>query len=455
MVGLFLPYSPLHHLLLADTGCPLVMTSGNLSEEPLAYQNREAVSRLGSMADVFLLHDREIEARCDDSVATVIGRRPVVLRRSRGYVPRAVRTSRAFARPVLACGALLKNTFCLADGEGAWLGPHIGDLENLETYDAYTSAIARFERFLRIRPEVIAYDLHPDYLSSHYAIERTEGIKIAVQHHHAHIVSALAEHHVEGPVIGIAYDGTGYGTDGSMWGGELLVADRERFTRVATFRPVALPGGDRAIREPWRVADALLIDAFGEIPPIARRRFSSVARHEREVVGDLIGHRVSCPLAHGVGRYFDGFGALFLDRPRASYEGQIALEWNQAAQGHAGRHYPFEIDRTTEPWQLDLRPMMRAAVHDYAHGESCSKIAGAFHNTLAEATAQIVRHIAACYGRLPVVASGGCFQNVRLAESVRAALAPEFEVLLHERVPPGDGGIALGQAVVADAVSRL
>lgn len=455
MVGLFLPYSPLHHLLLADAGDPLVMTSGNLSEEPIAFRNDEAIARLGSFADVFLLHDRDIQTRADDSVATVIDHQPVVLRRSRGYVPRGVRTKAAFARPVLACGALLKNTFCLAADDNAWLGPHIGDLENVATYDSYVEAISRLERFLQVRPEAIAHDLHPDYLSSRYAKQRPESLKVAVQHHHAHVASVMAEHHIDGPVIGIAYDGTGYGTDGTMWGGELLVADFAGFTRVATFRPIALPGGDRAIREPWRIGLALLLDAFnGDLPAEAWGLLDAVPSSDRSAVGHLLTSRLHTPLAHGVGRYFDGFGALFLGRTRASYEGQTALEWNQAADRSASKMYAFEIDHTSEPWQLDLRLMVREAVADFVRGEKVGRIAAAFHNTLAEATALVVRRIAAVHGELPVVASGGCFQNARLAESVRAALAPEFDVRLHQQVPPGDGGLALGQAVIADAMLR-
>lgn len=453
MVGLFLPYSPLHHLLLHDTARPLVMTSGNLSDEPIAFENDEALARLGGIADLFLLHDRAIESRTDDSVTAVIGRGPTVLRRSRGHVPRAIELVRDFAHPVLACGALLKNTFCLAAGRSAWLGPHIGDLENVETYDAYTEAIDRMERFLQIRPQVVAHDLHPDYLSSLYASQRPEIMKVAVQHHHAHVVSAMVEHGVEGPAIGIAYDGTGYGTDGTMWGGEVLLATVEAFHRVATFRPLLLAGGDRAIREPWRLALALLVDAFDDrVPQNAWRLFGGVRLEEIDGIRALL-NGGAMPLARGVGRYFDAFGALFLGRSKASFEGQIALEWNQAADPDVTRAYPFDVNDGSCR-EIDLRQAVRAALADSARGEAPSAISAAFHNTIAEATAVVVRRAAADYGRLPVVASGGCFQNARLAESIQAALSPEHRVLLHERVPPGDGGIALGQAVIADALTR-
>jgi hydrogenase maturation protein HypF len=267
MLGVMLPYTPLHHLLLADGGRPLVMTSANLSDEPIVYRNDEAVERLQGVADFILVHDREIVTRCDDSVATVIAGRPLLLRRSRGYVPRAIPLGVDVETPVLATGAHLKNTFCLAAGRYAWLGPHIGDLENDATCAAFEEAIERMERFLGFRGELIAHDLHPEYWSTRYAHERG-GARLAVQHHHAHVASALAEHRLSGPVIGVAFDGTGLGTDGTAWGGEFLVAAGATYERVATFRPVALPGGDLAIRQPWRIALAALMDAFGRRAPV-------------------------------------------------------------------------------------------------------------------------------------------------------------------------------------------
>ena len=455
-VGVFLPYSPLHHLLLAGVRRPLVLTSGNLSDEPIAAGNDEAIRRLGGIADLFLLHDREIETRCDDSVVSLIAGRGTVLRRSRGYVPRAVASRAGFARPVFAAGALLKNTFCIGSGSMAHLGPHIGDLENLETFVSYVDAIERLERFLKVRPEVVAHDMHPDYLSTAYAQSRPEALKIAVQHHHAHVVSAMAEHGIDGPAIGIAYDGTGYGTDGTAWGGEILVATAREFRRAATFRALPLVGGDQAIRQPWRIALALLMDAFGDERPYdVRSLFGFVPEREVRAVAHLLKQGIEAPLAHGVGRYFDAFGSLFLGRREASFEGQIALEWNQAADPLVTRCYAFQVDDTPAYHELDLRPALRAALHDRAAGESVEAIAAAFHNTLAAATAALVRRVAAKEGRLPIVASGGCFQNARLAESVRAALAPEHEVFLHQAVPPGDGGIALGQAVIASANLEL
>jgi hydrogenase maturation protein HypF len=287
-----------------------------------------------------------------------------------------------------------------------------------------------------------------------YASQRAETIKVAVQHHHAHVVSAMTEHGVEGPAIGIAYDGTGYGTDGTMWGGEVLLATVQAFRRIATFRPLLLAGGDRAIREPWRLALALVIDAYDDrVPPNVWRFFSRVPLQDIDAVRGLL-NRAPMPLARGVGRYFDAFGALFLGRPRASFEGQIALEWNQVADPAVVRAYPFAVDEDAhECREIDLRPAVRAAVSDAVRGDDAAAISAAFHNTIAKATGSVVRRAIAQYGSLPVVASGGCFQNARLAESVKAALAPEHHVLFQELVPPGDGGIALGQAVIADALT--
>jgi hydrogenase maturation protein HypF len=455
LVGIFLPYSPLHHLLLARAGRPLVMTSGNMADEPIAYTDEEAIARLGGIADLLLLHNREIVTRCDDSVARVIAGRPVVLRRSRGYVPRPITLKRPVARPVLACGALLKNTFCLARGDEACLGPHVGDLENLDTFNSYRESIDRLERYLHFEPAVVAHDLHPDYLSSRYASVRRNVTTIGVQHHHAHIASVMAEHGIDGPVIGVAYDGTGLGTDGTSWGGEILVADYRGFQRIATFRPIRLAGGDTAVYQPWRTALALADDAFGGDAPIdSLSVFRHVAPRDLEVVRGMVRQQVNAPLAHGVGRYFDAMAALGLGRHLAAYEGQLALEWNVVAARDERGRYRYEIVRVSSPWELDLRPAVRDAVFELVGGEPAARVSARFHNTLVAATADLVRGVACVHGRLPVALSGGCFQNPRLTEGIVHELVPEFTVLLHARVPPGDGGLSLGQAVVADAVAR-
>jgi hydrogenase maturation protein HypF len=453
-LGLLLPYTPLHHLLLAAAGLPLVMTSGNLADEPIAVSNAEARARLRGLADAFLVHDREIANRCDDSVARVIAGAPVVLRRSRGFVPRPLAVSPAFPEPVLACGAQQKNAVCLGLGDQAFLGPHVGDLETAEAYDAFREAIERLERLVGVRPEVIACDLHPGYLSTRYARERSARRRIAVQHHHAHVAAALAEHGVAGPAFGLAWDGTGLGTDGAAWGGELLRVEGGECERLATFRPVALAGGERAIREPWRTALALLEDAFDGEPPLDRLSlFERVPREPLAAVRSLLAARVQTVPAHGVGRYFDGLGALVLGLPRARYEGEVALAWNLAADPSEPRPYPARFDDAAGgPRQVDLRPLVRAVVSDLLRGASPATLSGRFHATLAHAAAELVRRAARERGEaLPVALTGGCFQNALLASRVRERLAPRFRVLLHREVPPGDGGIALGQAVVAAA----
>lgn len=459
LVGLMLPYAPLHPLLLAAAGRPLVMTSGNLSEEPIAFEDDDALARLGDVADLFLVHDRPIASRCDDSVARVVAGRPLVMRRSRGYVPRPVRVRPRFAAPVLAAGAQLKNTFCLARGEEATLGPHVGDLDNLDTYASYEAAIARLERFLALRPELVACDLHPLYLSTRYARERAAALGVPlveVQHHHAHAAAAMAEHGLDGPVLALAWDGTGLGSDGTAWGGELLLAERGRFERLATFRPVALAGGDRAIRDPWRIALAALLDAFGpaDAPIDALPLFQAVPENELALVRRMLAAGVNAPRAHGAGRAFDAAGALALGRGEARYEGQVALALDGAASEGTVEPYPFDLDSGNAVVELDLRATWRVLTAGVLAGRPAAELSARFHETLAEAGAALVRQAASRVGRLPVVLTGGCFQNARLTAGILRRLGRSSEVYPHAQVPPGDGGIALGQAVVADAVAR-
>jgi hydrogenase maturation protein HypF len=453
-VGLLLPYTPLHHRLLEAAGRPLVMTSGNLADEPIASANAEALARLAGIADAFLVHDREIANRCDDSVTRVVAGAPLVLRRARGFVPRPVSVPRAFREPVLACGAQLKNAVCLGVEDLAFLGPHVGDLENAESFDAYCEGIERLERFVGVRAEVLAHDLHPDYLSTRYARERTARRRIAVQHHHAHVASALAEHGIRGPALGLAWDGTGLGSDGSAWGGELLRVDGAACERLATFRPIALAGGERAIREPWRVALALLTDAFDGSPPLAALPlFAQLEPQRLDAVRALLCEPALARLAHGVGRYFDALAALVLERPVARYEGELALLWNGCADAAERRPYGFSLrDGPGGLIEIDLRALAREVVADLRAGAAPPQIAGRFHETLACAAAATVRRAAAERNeRLPVALSGGCFQNALLAERVRTLIGDAHHVLLHGAVPPGDGGLALGQAFAAAA----
>jgi hydrogenase maturation protein HypF len=448
LVGVMLAYTPLHHLLSAEAGVPLVMTSANISEEPIVYRNDEAVQRLGAIADVLLVHDRQIMTRCDDSVVTRMAGGLTILRR-----PLATPVE----EPVLACGALLKNTFCVADGREAWLGPHIGDLENLVTFTAYQDAIARLERFLGVCPAIVAHDLHPDYLSTRYAQER--GLPtVAVQHHHAHIASAMAEHGLDGPVLGIAFDGTGYGTDGTAWGGEFLISDARSAHRVATFRAFGLPGGDAAIRHPWRTALSLVLDAMGDDAPLDRLPlFRPLAHTDIQVVRRMLAAEFNAPAVRGVGRYFDGIGALTLARGHARYEGQVAFELDMAADRREGGAYDFVVDASSPLLEIDFRPVVRGVVHDVIAAVDARLISARFHNTLAAAAAAVARRTAALLpgsGRRAIVLSGGCFQNVQLTERVVSQLAGDHDVYVHRRVPPNDGGIALGQALVASQQGR-
>jgi hydrogenase maturation protein HypF len=456
LVGILLAYAPLHHLLLAEARRPLVMTSGNLSDEPIAFEDEDALRRLGGIADLFLVHDRPIASRCDDSVARVVAGRPLVMRRARGFVPRPVRVARRFSRPVLGVGAQLKNAICLARGDEAVLGPHVGDLDGLETYAAFEAAVARLEAFLALRPEAIACDLHPLYLSTRWARERAAALGVPlvpVQHHHAHAAAAMAEHGLDGPALALAWDGTGLGTDGAAWGGELLLVERGRFERLGTFRPLALAGGDRAVREPWRIALAALLDAFGEDAPLDRiPLFRAVDPKEVAVARRMLAGGVNSPRAHGCGRAFDAAGALALGRPSSRFEGQVALALDAAA-GPPGAPYPFDVAAEGGLDVLDLRPLWRALARDVAGGAPAAAISSRFHAALAAAGAELVRGAARRVGRLPVVLTGGCFQNARLAEGILGELSGGFEVYPHGEVPPGDGGIALGQAVVADATA--
>jgi hydrogenase maturation protein HypF len=456
LVGLFLPYTPLHHILMREVGRPLVMTSGNISDEPMVYRDRDAFADLGTIADLFLTHNREIESRVDDSVVRVIDRKPVLFRRSRGYVPRGIELGREFHEPILAVGAHLKNTFCITSGRNAYLGPHIGDLESVETLRSFEESIVKMKEFVGVEPRVIAHDLHPDYFSTRYALAQDHGIHtIGVQHHHAHIAAVMAEHGITEQTVGIAYDGTGFGTDGTSWGGEILICDAATFRRFATFRPIALAGGDHAVRQVWRIALAMLDDAFDGVPPLHQvPLFRSIPIRGIESVRRMIAGNVNAPRARGVGRIFDALGAIGLDMPHARYEGEVAFLWNVAADDDERGVYPIVVRDGIDPWEIDPRPMVKAAVLDLLDGVLPSIVSARFHNTLAEVTIEVARAAAVSIGDAPIALGGGCFQNARLTESIVRALGTTNRVFMNHEVPPGDGGIALGQAVIADALAR-
>jgi len=439
LVGVLLPYSPLHHILLRDVAGPLVMTSGNLSDEPMVRDTAAALRALGDIADLLLTHNRDIEHRVDDSVARVIDGKPVIMRRARGFVPRGFNVGRKFVQPILACGAHLKNTFCLAAGDTAFLGPHIGDLDGLETAREYEAAIDHAKKLLGIEPAAIAHDLHPDYHSTRYALAQQGVSRIGVQHHHAHIAAVIAEHRIESPVIGVAWDGTGAGTDGTSWGGEFFIATRAKFERIATLRPIALAGGDRAVREVWRIALAALDDIHESID-------LEVAAQKIDLARQLIASGLNAPKAHGAGRWFDAFGAIFLGRTESRYEGEIAMAWNSIADRNERGSYPLVINRRLTPWEVDMRVVLACALRDFRDGATPAIISARFHNTLAHIVAAIAEET-----DLPIALGGGCFQNALLTERIIERLAPR-RVFFNRQIPPGDGGIALGQAVVANAM---
>jgi hydrogenase maturation protein HypF len=452
-LGLMLPYTPLHHLLMARFARPMVLTSGNVSDEPIVYRDGEAAERLGAIADAYLTHDRPIQIRADDSVTRAVRGREMVLRRSRGYAPEPLDLASAPARPVLACGAELKSTFCLARGNHAFVSQHIGDLENAETLRSFTEGIEHFRRLFDVTPEVVAHDLHPEYLSTKYALELAEraGLDlVGVQHHHAHIASCLADNRARGPVIGVAFDGTGYGTDATLWGGEFLVADLAGFERAGHLVPVPLPGGAAAIRQPWRMAAVYLGAAFPGGPP---DRLAVAERNARLWPGVLAMARrgVNAPMTSSAGRLFDAVAALLGVRDEINYEGQAAVELEQLADPAEPGGYRAAITGAG-PFLAAGADLVRAAAEDLAAGTAPAVIAGRFHNGVAALICDGCLLLRERHGLSAVALSGGVFQNLLLLETVVAQLETAgFEVLTHSRVPCNDGGISLGQAVVAAA----
>jgi hydrogenase maturation protein HypF len=434
-----LPYTPLHHLLCAEVGRPLVMTSGNRSDEPIAVEDDEARERLGEIADAFLAHDRLIHRRCEDSVV----RAAFPVRRSRGMTPIPLRLHRAAPRsdrgrgqrPILATGAELKSTFCVVRDEHAFLSPHLGDLDSPRAYEAFRSDVGLYLEMLEVEPSLIAHDLHPDYLSTRWALEQ-DVETVAIQHHHAHAAACLAEHEEAEPVLALVFDGTGYGPDGTLWGGELLRASLEGFERLAHLKPVPLPGGEAAIREPWRMAAAYL-EAAGRPVPYGRWP---------EVRQSLV---VNAPPSSGMGRLFDAAAALLGVRDRVSYEGQAAIELEQLAADVEAEPYGCRITDGANGARVIHGPDLIAAIHDDLDaGRSREEIAAAFHEGVAAVAAAACAEAAG--PEMKVALSGGSFQNVRLSTSVGRRLDRlGLGVLTHRFVPPNDGGISFGQAAIA------
>jgi hydrogenase maturation protein HypF len=449
-LGVMLPYSPLHHLLLSGPLKTLVMTSGNVSDEPISYKNEEAFRRLSKIADYFLFHNREIHMRCDDSVTRIFDGKPYILRRSRGYVPFPIKLSFPLEM-ILACGGELKNTFCLTRGQYAFMSHHIGDLENLETLTSFEEGIEHFKKLFYIEPKAVAYDLHPDYLSTQYALSIPDIPRIAVQHHHAHIASAMAENGMEGDVIGVALDGTGFGLDGTIWGGEFIRASLRDFDRLAHLKKVPMPGGSMAIKEPWRMAMVYLSEAYGEeaaslkIDPMKRIDFQ-----KWDVLKRAIEKKINTPLTSSMGRLFDAISSLLSVRDKVHYEGQAAVELEMIADHGVKEEYPFHIHKNEMPMVIDPTEIIRGIVRNLTEDGPTSKISGKFHRTISRIIVKTCETIRAKEKLNRVVLSGGVFQNIFLLSLVTEGLKRSgFEVYTHHLVPANDGGISLGQAVIA------
>ena len=466
-LGVMLAYTPLHYLLLRDAGIPLVMTSGNRSDEPIAYRDEEAMKQLGSIADYFLVHDRPIYMRTDDSVVRLVGGTPYPLRRARGYAPAPLGMRESFGRHVLACGGELKNTFCVARGRHAFLSHHIGDLENYETLRSFTEGVDHYRDLFDVEPEVVAYDLHPEYLSTKYARELEEGgmPAVGVQHHHAHVASCLADNErpSEERAIGVALDGTGYGTDGAVWGGEFFEGSiREGFARRGHLEYAPLPGGTAAIREPWRGAVARLVTLYGEeetlkLPLAVVRR---VGERNVRLVARLVERGLNTPPTSSSGRLFDAVAALVgvPGSRRSTYEGQAAVELELAASGPAEEGYPFRLLAISEGpgWVVETGRILRGVVEDLLAGRSAGEISSKFHRAVAEVVVAGCERIREEGGPGVVALSGGTFQNLLLLEQVSGLLEERgFVAYRHRRVPANDGGLALGQAVLADRMFEI
>jgi hydrogenase maturation protein HypF len=427
----------------------LVMTSGNVSEEPIVVSNAEALRQLQPIAEWFVLHNREIYMRVDDSVVRTFRGRERVLRRSRGHVPQPVNLGISLEE-ILACGAELKNTFCLTKGRYAILSQHIGDFENYETLQFFQETLENLKKLFRVEPQAVAYDLHPRYMSSRFAQALAIERKIGVQHHHAHIASCMAENHLQGKVIGVAFDGTGYGTDGQIWGGEFLVADFATFQRRAHLRYVPLPGGDAAVRQPWRVALSYLRDVFGLAAlPDSVSFVKCVPEKQIALVDAMLTRGINSIQTSSCGRLFDAVASLIGVRHEISFEGQAAIELEAIARQNVDEQYPFDIEGG-DPARIDLRPLIEAVVRDLTQSKDPPYISACFHNTLAKIVVGMCDRIREEQGLNRVCLSGGTFQNHYLLERSMTWLREiGFDVFLHSTVPANDGGISLGQAVIA------
>jgi len=457
-LGVMLPYTPLHYMLLHNSFRALVMTSGNFCEEPMVIDDKEAREKLFPVADYFLFHDRPIKNRCDDSVVRIINHRPSFIRRARGYVPFPV-ILRESMPPILACGAELKNTFCLTRDHYAFLSQHIGDLKNWETWEFYRQAIDHFQNLFRITPEIVAHDLHPDYLSTRYAREFTFVPKVAVQHHHAHIKSCLVENQGQEPVIGVAFDGSGLGTDGNIWGGEFLLVDRDGFRRLGHLEYLPLPGGDAASQEPYRMAISYLYQTYGRDFLNQKGDFNHRLRTQYqdkvEVILQMLEKKVNTPLTSSCGRLFDAISSLSGVCDISTYEGQAAMELENIADENEKKIYPYSLREKGGMINISFLPLIEAVVADLNQKVESSRISARFHRTLVQMIVEVCSRLQEITALNRVAFSGGVFQNRLLSEwLLEEMVAKGFIVYSHHQVPANDGGISLGQAMIAYEKTR-
>jgi hydrogenase maturation protein HypF len=446
-LGVMLAYTPLHHLLLEHNFTALVMTSANRTDEPICTGNREAVQRLQGIADFFLVHNRDILVRCDDSIAMVASGKPRLMRRARGFAPRPVMLARKHPA-VLALGPHLKSTICIIKDKQAFLSPHIGDMETPQARDFFHENISLMKKITQCSPAIIACDMHPGYYSTTMADDMQDVRIVKVQHHHAHIASCMAENRIYGKLIGLAMDGTGYGTDGTIWGGEFLIADEKDFIRAGHIQQFRLPGSEAAIHDSWRIGASLLRESFGdEWPGIAARLSLAPNDWQYELLEKMIGSQINCPITSSLGRLFDGVAALLGIRSTVNFEGQAAMELEAVVDSMFDTAYPFTIDYNENILCLNYIPAIKELVSQRLKGTSPTVLAASFHTTLIRSFIEMAERIRSTERLNRVVLSGGCFQNRLLLEGcITGLIKTGFEVYSHHLVPTNDGGISLGQA---------
>jgi len=444
-LGVMLPYTPLHHLLFAEGVDTLVMTSGNVSDEPISFEDREAFDRLKQIADFFLVHNREIRTRCDDSVLKPLRGTTTFLRRARGFAPFPIKLNRD-GKSTLACGADLKNTFCLTKGDSALLSQHIGDMENLETMRSFEEGVELFKQVFQIEPECVVHDLHPDYLSTRYAMD-LDLPRTGLQHHFAHALSCMAEYGSEGPVLAVVMDGTGYGEDGTIWGGEFLEVTVRGYRRLGHLRYIPLPGSNMAVKEPWRMAAVYLERIYGNLNGLDLPFVRELDEERWSQIQLAVKAQINSPLCSSMGRLFDAVSAILGVRKTVNYEGQAAIELEQMVEEREMGEYPFEILKEKETLIFNPDPIVEAIVEDIRNKKDSSIISARFHNSIARVISRMTQRIREKTGLSDVFLSGGVFQNTLLLGKAWDMLREDgFKVYTHQKVPPNDGGISLGQA---------